>query len=1010
DEISAKLTRLAPDFESWGSLTEFAIAPELLLEILQQYGDRLFRAVVQASNGEFLTNQAIFGDRYPLELDAALRELQRSGAQLSPELQAVLHFVRGRDAYVGDRIDEALDFYQQSLAFWQHTDNLQRQGINLYHIALAYGRQAELDRDRAAQHWQQARHFLEECIAVLQQGNHPELVAKFIVTQAEILRQLQAWDALQTLANSAVKLPETHGNPGALARDYGFLAEVALHREKWMEAKNLATKALEILESDGEGQQRDRGLFLLLLARSLRPLSEGEAAVECLEKARDIDPQDNPPLYIEILEELRSLYYEKSEYRKAFQIKQERRSIEQQFGFRAFMGAGRLEPHREARLRAFPRLSRPTVAEEIIASGRETDLHYLIERIGSTQHKLTVIHGQSGVGKSSLVKAGLLPALNSRIIGDREVLPVALHVYGNWVSELGQRLNKSLAKKGIYLSDSPTSIEGLIEQLRETESRHLLTVLIFDQLEEFFFGCRNPADRLKLFCFLGECLNLPFVKVVLSLREDYLHFLLIANRFQCLSAIDNDILNKAVLYPLGNFSPKGAKDVIDKLTQRAQFHLESALVDTLVRDLSGDLKSVRPIELQVVGAQLQMENITTLAQYRDLGENPKKQLVQRYLEEVVRDCGPENKKAAELILYLLTGENNTRPLKTRSDIERDLKGLAVNLSPTPEQLNLILYVFVRSGLVFMLPESPAHRYQLVHDYLVGFLRHSQADSIRELQHQLKEKEEQVSRLLKRQLQATFAAVIILLIIAGGAVGFGWQNRELANQLQVNQQKLERNNQKLEETNHQLKAITAQLEQGKQTLLEFALQPESQLSNVLDDLINEADVKAENYQALKQFLIQRDWENADRETYFLMLYIAGNKSYQQGYFDKAEYENFSCADLKLIDDLWYVSSGGTQGFRVRHNIYRESGQDWEQMYDRVGWRKDNRRLIDTAYDPKTQWFSYPDWWKPNFENPPEGHLPYFYGIAVYETPLPDPNKRQFQIQDLLDRCEYNAPDE
>ncbi|WP_413167850.1 hypothetical protein ACL6C3_14225 [Capilliphycus salinus ALCB114379] len=41
----------------------------------------------------------------------------------------------------------------------------------------------------------------------------------------------------------------------------------------------------------------------------------------------------------------------------------------------------------------------------------------------------------------------------------------------------------------------------------------------------------------------------------------------------------------------------------------------------------------------------------------------------RFLEDVVKDCGSENERFAKLALYLLTDENNTRPLKTRSELK-----------------------------------------------------------------------------------------------------------------------------------------------------------------------------------------------------------------------------------------------------------------------------------------------------------------------------------------------------
>ena len=39
-----------------------------------------------------------------------------------------------------------------------------------------------------------------------------------------------------------------------------------------------------------------------------------------------------------------------------------------------------------------------------------------------------------------------------------------------------------------------------------------------------------------------------------------------------------------------------------------------------------------------------------------------------------------------------------------------------------DQLDLVLEILVGSGLVFMIPDAPSDRYQLVHDYLVSYVR------------------------------------------------------------------------------------------------------------------------------------------------------------------------------------------------------------------------------------------------------------------------------------------------
>jgi hypothetical protein len=103
----------------------------------------------------------------------------------------------------------------------------------------------------------------------------------------------------------------------------------------------------------------------------------------------------------------------------------------------------------------------------------------------------------------------------------------------------------------VYLGaiDTPTAI---LEQLRLNQNRNLLTVLIFDQFEEFFFAYQDQSSRRELYDFLAECLNqISDIKIILSLREDYLFYLLEWNRTTNLSIIDNDILNEKNLLLLG---------------------------------------------------------------------------------------------------------------------------------------------------------------------------------------------------------------------------------------------------------------------------------------------------------------------------------------------------------------------------------------------------------------------------------------------------------------------------
>jgi len=806
DEIVRKLIRLVPDIESWAKRTVLTYPPETLIHELHQNTNALFTKVLDLGISPFLANDAILGRGVSGEIQAALQEVKNQGRDIPETLQASLDFVWGREAYGQEKIDLALAHYQHSIAFWQQVKHFlircslvatkklfwtlllvyyitsetpvagesppqkptlrEKEGVLLFHIGLCYCRKAELDKAQSCHHWHKALFYFQQCIDRFEQVGRLDLVAKFIGQLGEVWRRLENWDELYKLAQKAQRLHKNHGNPASLAQNYGFFAEVALFQNQGNKAKAFVKKALQL--SDATTQKQHHSWHLLLLARSQQQLGQIQEAIKTLETAKKAEPENNPLLYIQILNELRDLYYQQHRYLEAFDVKQCRRSIEQQFNFRAFIGAGRLQSRRQATFSLTQSEHRETLAREILASGREHDIKRLIARIGSTQHKLTVIYGQSGVGKSSLVNAGLLPTLRYQNIGTdtRDILAVPLRVYTDWVNDLGKSLFKALEKQGITLSAIPDSAATLIEQLTQNEHHNLLTVLIFDQFEEFFFICSESEQKEQIFEFFGKCLNIPGVKVVLSMRKDYLHDLLIGNHLPHLDAIQNDILSKNILYPLGNFSRKDAKNLIRRLTDGSQFPLEPALIHEVVKDLASRSKEVRPIELQVVCAQLQTEGITTLVEYQERG--PKDKLVQRYLGEVIKDCGAENQRTAELVLYLLTHGKKPRPIKSRADLEAQLKALAADLAIKPDQLkagtsqqlSLVLDILVKSGLVFKITDSYGIRYQIVHDYLTYFIRNPRSKNLLdEIKSQFSQKQ-----LIDVQKQKNFAAVAVCFIL------------------------------------------------------------------------------------------------------------------------------------------------------------------------------------------------------------------------------------------------------
>ncbi|ODH02144.1 ribosome assembly protein 4 [Nostoc sp. KVJ20] len=857
DEIYKQLIQLAPDLESWATTRDFVISTQELVDF-----------IIETANQWFSNNLKFSVDVYiklENELEAAQRYLLNQPDIYNLEIQANLESLIGFVKQINNHKDSALEHYQKAYKLWQQSQNLERQVKILGEIGFCYYLKAFKHQDINHPDWQATWHYVQEYINFLSRLKNPDLIATSVIKFGDILRDLQKWEMLQSLSEQALVVHQSNNQPRELAKDYSFLAEVALAQKNWVKANQLVKQALKVfyaipkLESANTSgilsdisergfNSKDLSLYQFILGRSQYYLGQIKEATISLETAGNVgNPLKDVRIYLDILRFLQQLYFEQKEYLKAYNIKQQRRSIEQQFGLRAFIGAGRLEATKQAFVETL-RSNSPqgNIAPEIAASGRLLDVERLIERMGRPDYKLIVIHGQSGVGKSSLVNAGLVPALKNKAIGTQDYLPVVMRVYTNWLEELGRLLGRdegdiALASRRVEDEGDERELEGqhrasegqhrasegqrrasegqhraselgtpqyLISKLKENEQHNLRTVLIFDQFEEFFFVYTEPVQRKQFFEFLGECLNVLSVKVILSLRVDYIHYLLECNDLSSLKIIGNDILSNNVLYKLGNFSPADAKSIIQRLIENTSFRLEPALVEQMVLDLAGELGEVRPIELQVVGAQLQTENITTLAEYLQRGT--KDELVKRYLDEVVNDCGEENHQAADILLYLLTDEKGTRPLKTRAELERDLMPYFSEIPPTPlkkggfilstpflrgspqaggsetkaeqaseiSKLDLILEIFVQSGLVVLLPENPADRYQLVHDYIATFIRQQQEPKLKQVMAELEKEREQrklseakLNNFLKRAL---FSSISAGLGFAGLAVlTFQW---------------------------------------------------------------------------------------------------------------------------------------------------------------------------------------------------------------------------------------------
>jgi serine/threonine protein kinase len=97
-----------------------------------------------------------------------------------------------------------------------------------------------------------------------------------------------------------------------------------------------------------------------------------------------------------------------------------------------------------------------------------------------------------------------------------------------------------------------------------------------------------------------------------------------------------------------------------------------------------------------------------------------------------------------------------------------------------------------------------------------------------------------------------------------------------------------------------------------------------------------------YNNLRDLLKAQNWEEADKETYEVMIKAVGKKSGDS--FTSDELLNFPCQDLRTIDQLWVEYSKGRFGFSVQKEIYLSVGgklrsyeyEAFLRFYETVGW--------------------------------------------------------------------------
>jgi ABC-type dipeptide/oligopeptide/nickel transport system ATPase subunit len=364
----------------------------------------------------------------------------------------------------------------------------------------------------------------------------------------------------------------------------------------------------------------------------------------------------------------------------------------------------------------------PYDAELFARLGRNEDLDRLRDWILDDQKPLVALMGESGVGKTSLLRAGL----ESHLKGDEFQV-----IY--WEALPTEPENGLLHAVQSRWGD-PTTAPARFADLASAVAR-AKRVVVIDQAEQL-----SPDRHRTVFAMLRRIATAspPYAATwVVTFRREYLP---VWRDFEL--GLPEPAQRRMETLSLRRFLPEQAERVIAVLAEEGGLPIEQKVVTALVESIEFE-GGVTPADIGISLLVLSeilgdgKDSAFTVKDFRERGGQAG--LLERYLERLLMDFPEaERREIFQALLSLIDLDNDQRRAEGRTPLELEEAARPTNSTRFEAVLR-----FLTSGKARILEEvpEPPLRYRLIHERLIP--------AIRRLTGVLLAEAEQAGRLLER---------------------------------------------------------------------------------------------------------------------------------------------------------------------------------------------------------------------------------------------------------------------